>query len=232
MDSEQQSDVIVSTARQVRQSALGTAIGAALLLYFGFGYLAEPTRTGLFGWSAWVFYQTLRIGGLACAAIACWLWIGQRAALLADAVVAIAVGGLLILTGVGMWIDGGRGPQPLINVVCGGLFVSSGWRNGQEYFALLRVRVTRALHDPASGPPVRQPPAGQEIGPSDSLAARLRRRQSTPEPATPPGPSAGPVEAQVSPEPPAKDCVWGTEPPPEPPPEGYLASFAKKKPDE
>jgi hypothetical protein len=117
----------------VRQNAGAAAFGAALLLFFGFYYLAEPSRGDLFGKSAWVLYHTLRIGGVATAAIALWLWTGHRPALVADALIAGLIGVLFILTGTGMLIDGGDMLQVIINAFCGVLFIRAATHSADLY---------------------------------------------------------------------------------------------------
>jgi len=125
---------------RVRSQGASAAIGAALLLYFGFVVLAEPERTGLFGWSAWMFFHTLRIGGVATAVAAALLWIGHPVALLFDAVVTLPIGILLIVTGIGMLVDGGGAFQSVINVACGALFISSGLHGGRVFAELRGVQ--------------------------------------------------------------------------------------------
>jgi len=135
----------VELAMRVRQNVAPAAVGATFLLYFGFFHLAEPTGTGLFDRASWVFYHTLRVGGAALAAIAAWSLLGQPITLAIDAVVTVAIGALLILTGLGMAIDGGEILQTIINVVCGGMFTSSGIRNWRDYRLF---RATKASVDP------------------------------------------------------------------------------------
>lgn len=82
-----------------RQAGTSAAIGAAFLLYFGFKVLAEPTGDDLFAWSSWIFYHTLRWGGLALAFAAIWCWTGHAIALVADGIIAAVIGVLLVATG-------------------------------------------------------------------------------------------------------------------------------------
>ena len=131
-------------AARVRQNVVPAAIGAAFLLYFGFLHLAEPTGTDLFNRANWVFYQALRLGGLAMAAVALWSMLGQGITLAVDAVIAVVIGGLLILTGLAMAIDGGDMLQTVINVVCGGMFISSGLHNWKDYRFLSPRTASRA----------------------------------------------------------------------------------------
>ena len=179
------------TLRRVRGNALPAAVAAALLLYFGYGRLSEPSGTDLFHQAGWVFYHTLRLGGLAMAAIAVWSWIGQRHALIVDAVASTVIGLLLIVTGAAMIIDGGDALQTLINVVCGGMFVSSGIRNGRDYFALVpataaevvdaRIRTdkppSREAPPASHSKPQAAPPAESTMTPpADGYLAALARK--------------------------------------------------------
>jgi len=188
---------------RVRQNVVPAAIGAAFLLFFGFFQLTEPTGTDLFGRANWVFYYTLRLGGLAMAAVAAWSLLGQSITLAVDAVVTVAIGALLILTGLGMAVDGGAMGQTIINVVCGGMFISSGVRNWRDYRLF---SATKTSNDPAI--------------PTRDLDAFDRR------------PHASPDVRRKSPSPSAREgrVQRKSTTPIAPPPEGFLASLAKKPP--
>ena len=73
--------------------------------------MARPTGSGLFEQAGLLFYYTLRLGGVAMAVIAVCSWLGLRPILFVDAVVSVAIGGLLILTGVLMLADGSATPN-------------------------------------------------------------------------------------------------------------------------
>ncbi len=186
---------------RVRQNVVSTAIGAAFLLFFGFFQLTEPTGTDLFSRANWVFYYTLRLGGLAMAAVAAWSLLGQFITLAVDAVVTVAIGALLILTGLGMAVDGGAMVQTIINVVCGGMFISSGVRNWKDYrwFSSAKTSNDHSM-------------STRDYGDFD------RRPRASPEDRRKPPPSTvGEGRAQRE-----------STTPVVPPPEGYLASLAKK----
>lgn len=117
----------------IRQTATGTAIGAALMLYFGYAHLARPMGTDVFGYASLVLFHALRIGGLISVGIAIWLWVGHRTALLVDAVVALVLGMTFLLSGIAMVLNGGDVFQSAIIAICGGTFVSSGIRTGRTY---------------------------------------------------------------------------------------------------
>lgn len=192
---------------RVRQNTAPAAIGTAFLVYFGFFAVAEPTGTDLYHRAAWAFYHTLRLGGLAMGAVALWSMLGQPMTLVVDAVVTVLIGVLLILTGLAMAVDGGAMIQTIINLVCGGMFISSGarnWRDYQFYAAPRASDVPSSRTTDSTGleahlhalPEVRRkaPPSSQR----DHQVERKEQRQ----PITPV----------------------------EPPPEGFLASLAKKPP--
>ncbi len=193
-------------ANRVRGNVAPAAIGAAFLLYFGFLHLAEPTGTDLFNRANWVFYHTLRLGGLAMAAVAFWSLLGQGITLAVDAVVAVLIGALLILTGLAMTIDGGDMPQTIINVVCGGMFISSGLHNWKDYRFLSPSTASRATTFRTPGlpdlnRPVHTAPTVRPKLHSSSQGERRDEGREHREAATPP-----------------------------PPPVGFLAALAKKTP--
>jgi hypothetical protein len=197
----------VGVALRVRQNVTPAAIGAAFLLYFGFFQLTEPTDTELFDRASWVFYHTLRLGGVAMGAVAAWSLLGQSITLAVDAVVTVAIGALLILTGLGMAVDGGAMVQTVINVVCGGMFSSSGVRNWRDYRSFIATKTsnhpaipTRDLDD-FDRPPHPSPD--------------VRRKPPSPLPGEGRGEGRAPRESTT---------------PIAPPPEGFLASLAKKPP--
>lgn len=130
------------------------------MIYFGFFSLAEPSGTDLFSQAAWVFFHTIRLGGVAMAVLALWSLSGQRLALIVDAVVSIAIGVLLALTGVVMLIDGGGALQSALNVVFGWMFVSAGRRNWSDYYAFKPATepVPRTARPMASPPHIQPPP--------------------------------------------------------------------------
>ena len=198
---------VPAPAMRVRQNVTPAAIGAAFLLYFGFFQLTEPTDTELFDRASWVFYHTLRLGGVAMGAVAAWAVFGHPITLAGDAVVTVAIGALLILTGLGMAVDGGAMVQTIINVVCGGMFISSGVRNWRDYrfFAATKTSNDPALPTRNLGDVDRRPHASPDV----------RRK--------PPSPSAG--EGRGEGRAPRESTT-----PIAPPPEGFLASLAKKPP--
>ncbi len=192
----------VGSAMRVRQNIAPAAIGAAFLLYFGFFQLTEPTGTDLFGRANWVFYYTLRLGGLAMAAIAAWSLRGQPITLAVDAVVTVAIGVLLILSGLGMAVDGGAMVQTIINVVCGGMFISSGVRNWRDYRLLATMSASIPTPIPTAPSPSQREGGGE--GKLHRKTIVLQREKI-----------GLPRESGV---------------PIAPPPEGFLASLAKKPP--
>ncbi len=222
-----------SAACRVRRAATGTAIGAALLLFFGFVHLARPTGTDLFSQAWLVVYYALRIGGVASAAIAVWLWTGHRPALIVDAVVAVLLGVIFVLSGLAMLFDGGGAFQSAIITICGGSFVSSGFRNGRDYMRMIACGPAPSSEGrPTHSPILRQ---SAECRPSNvaSLPERLMQRSAS---SDPPGSRTDPVSERkpgvsaASPEHEAEDSPSTTDATAEPPPEGFLAAFARKKP--
>jgi len=165
-------------AGRIKTQAASAWIGAALLLFFGFGYLSEPSGTDLFAKAYWVLLQTLRVGGIAMAVVALFLMTGQAMALACDAFVSIAVGLLLIGTGVVMFVDGGDIVQSAINVICGSGFASSGRRSWQAY-AAMRARAP----SPSEPPPLtRGDQGGSPVSPPTRNAKKEPRKEESSDP--------------------------------------------------
>ncbi len=177
------------TAARIRQAAGGSTLAAALMLFFGYSYLAEPTGSDLFSWCTWFLLHTLRIGGLAMAVVSIGLLAARRRALLADAAVSGIVGAVLILTGVGMVADDGDLLQTIVNVGCGGMFLSAAKHYGREYLSIRgATQETQVANvtDPRSpqGPAAVAPPApsyvddthDEEIAPPEGFLAALAEK--------------------------------------------------------
>ncbi len=194
-------------AERVRRHAAPAAFGAGLMLFFGFLYLQEPGGTDLFGRASWVFYQTLRIGGVAMAITAAALLTGHRLTLVADAVVAVVLGVLLVGTGAVMLLDGGGMVQTVINFVCGGGFLSAALQSWREYAGL-------ATHKGTSDSESNAAPAKTYLAVPRRISDQAQRADGGAELSACGGPPRG------APIPRAPD--------PAPPPEGYLATLAKK----
>ncbi len=224
MPSESRDESATRTSALVRRHAGSAAFAAALMLFFGFAYLAKPDGTDLFARAWLVLYYTLRLGGIAMAAIAVWLWTGSRFALAADAAVAATVGVLLVLTGLGMLAAGGDSLQMIINVVCGWMFFSSGLRNGREYLELRRVNgqetgLTLQAHVPSPATRLRGQTKNEVVAatsPENGQAGSEAAADETQAAANETQAGAEETQKPATPEP--------------PPPEGYLASFARKPP--
>ena len=232
-------------ASSVRGNALSAAIAAALMIVFGFYYLGKPTGAGLFSLSALAFYYTLRIGGIAMAAIAVGSLAGFRPVLLVDAVVSIAIGVLFVLTGVGMLVGGGGAFQTILSVVFGGMFISAGVRNWRDYFLLpaVRDRPLAGIDTSSSRDSSHGDAATRAAPPVSSLGSQLRERMASPadsRPPLPPAPaSATSVTSDHAPPPNDKNIPAADEQTPTgesceqetgPSPDGFLASFADKEP--
>lgn len=239
-------------ASRVRGNAWSAAIAAALMILFGFYYLGKPTGAGLFPLSALVFYYTLRIGGIAMAAIAVGSFAGFRPVLLVDAVVSVAIGVLFVLTGVGMLVGGGDAFQTILSVVFGGMFFSAGIRNWRDYFLLApaRDRPFTVIETGSGRDPAHREAATRTPPPASSLGSQLRERMATPRE------SRAPSSSSVGEPPMAPASATGvssdTAPPPNhteepeadeqtptgesrgqetgPSPDGFLASFADEGP--
>lgn len=207
-----ENDERAHVASVVRRNVWPAAIAAVLLCYYGFSRLLEPEGTGLFARSNWIFFHTIRIGGICLALITIWSLVGKRAALAADGVASIAIGVLFVLSGGGMLLDGGGGFNTILIIMFGMMFFGSGRRNWQTYRHLVaggRVieEYTETFQTPArpAAPPAHAPGRTPVV--------------ETPVPHVDDGPTADTTptrQADVSEE--------------EAPPEGFLAAMAKKPP--
>jgi len=135
MTAPNDSNITSDIAQRVRRNTGSAALAAVCLIYCGFFYLGEPAGSDLFAVSAFVFFHTLRIGGILMALVALASLTGHKAALLLDGVVSVGIGFLLALTGVGMLIDGGEALQSILNLMFGAMFISYGAKNGRDFFA-------------------------------------------------------------------------------------------------
>lgn len=241
-----------AVAAFVRANATSAGLAALCLLFFGFYVLADPTGTTGFARANWVYLYTLRIGGIAMAVIAVWSLLGHRVALAVDAVASLLIGGLLIVSALVLKYLGWDMVNTVISVICGGMFVSSGVRNGRLYAGFASVHRAQATLDALLPAAVGAPPA-ERPGPVDARATleRLRRiREGEASHAAPvepptqgvrhaePSPEARPVpHRHTSSAPPHSDVRAPAAPtvtpaPDEPAPEGFLASFARKRDDQ
>ena len=192
-----------SPQQRTRAAALSTGIGAAILLYLGFGSM-EPAREDLAGWCLWTLFQTLRIGGVLSAGVTLLLLTGWRHALLIDAVSGVLIGFALAATALGWLVFGGFNIQAVVGVIGGWLFISSGWRNGQIYLGFQAAPV----RDQVARAPVPEP--------LPTFARTSQREEDLVVPLADVSPADGaspPVSAAPSP----------------PPAEGYLAALAAKR---
>jgi hypothetical protein len=171
-------------AQRVRANAFTAAIAAALLIYFGCFRLSADQGGGLFGIAATALVWTLRIGGVAFALLALLSLTGQLFTLAIDAVVSIAVGVMLVLTGIGLLVGGGDILQPVISVVCAWLFIGAGVRNWRDFKLLSGPGVPpSAPHSQGYDPDFDQRYRdAQAAPPPASLASQLRERAEAPPP--------------------------------------------------
>jgi hypothetical protein len=163
--------------RQVRAHAGSAALGAALMIFFGFFYVSEPSRTDLFGKAAFVFIWTLRMGGVLTAVVTLWLATGHRPALFVDAVLAVVIGLLFIGTGLVMLIDGGHWVQSLINLVFGSGFISAGLHSWRNFVQTVAPRLVGGDDAPPIAPrPVAHSTIDSAPPPNGYLAALSRKQ--------------------------------------------------------
>ncbi len=188
-------------AEVVRRNTMAAAIAALLLCYYGYYGLSEPVVTDLFTRSNWLFYHTLRIGGVMMGGLAAWSLTGMVQALAVDGVVSILIGGLFALSGGGMLIDGGGvSMNTILIIIFGMMFFGTGRRNWLTYrhltaggrvsmaevFTMEETMVPPSVSQPA--PPTEPPAVVPEVlaGPAPEPLPDPEL-ESAPEPETPPG---------------------------------------------
>lgn len=190
------------TAR-VRQNVIPAGIAALLMLYFSYsgGGFVDPEGGDAFAIGGMIFICTLKYGGFAMLAAALWSLSGMRVALLFDAVCSVLIGLLLCTSGGLMMAGGGSG---FLYVVFGVLFLWGGVRNGRNWAEMASVRSVGS-DKPMSHELDVAVARAIDDGPMLTQAGDLESHDTEP---------AGSTEDRSSPD--------GAEPPPE----GFLASFA------
>jgi len=118
---------------QVRANAGPAGLVAGLLIFFGFFWFGGAVGTTLFVNADLLFRTTLCLGGLAMVGVAIWSSVGAVPALLADAIVRVVIGVLLVISAVLMLAAAGLALNPCIYIVCGAILVTYGLRAWREY---------------------------------------------------------------------------------------------------
>lgn len=219
----------------IRRNASAAGFLAGLFILFGFcGVFGPPSGDGLFFYGDSLFQLTLRLGGIALAVVAVWSSIGTPAALAADAVTSMAIGIGLMTGAVLMVIGDGSILTNLLYFVCGIIFMTSGLRLWSEYSSLPREKKIQVEE-------VEIPDdlAGSEHAAIDGAIADAARAQQTPSASSPEDSDlitfdrpARARHARPSSVIAQDDTIRldKLDPPKSPPPDGYLADLARKKP--
>ena len=216
----------------VRRNTGSAAIAAFLMLAYALGFLTPPDPTDLFTWCNFFFYYTLLIGGTAYALIAVWSWIGHAAALAADGVLSLIVGVLFMITGIGMWSDGGGAFQNALIVVFGWLFSGVGVRNLRTFQYLTSDRAESSVAGVARSEHAMGDPSPDEpIHPSEFIAGRWRAQRESDQPQL----DEREITEAPTPQKPREDLEPGNQylppdddEPVEAPAGGFLANLARK----
>ncbi|MEK6677260.1 MAG: hypothetical protein AABZ47_16615 [Planctomycetota bacterium] len=203
---------VEAVASRVRGNAGSAGLGAACLLVFGFFMFSPPAVTSAFTFGDALATWTMRIGGVAIAAIAGLSLLGKSWVLMFDGIISVPIGLCLATAGVVMVANGGSMMQ-ILYVIFGGTFVSGGIRNGRAFLAIRRRFVSASGVEPAIGEGNSHwTPAGDDVAKvSPALLKRHAFSESAPQQRVP---MASPASSDV---------------PVAPPPSGYLASFARKR---
>lgn len=128
-------------AERVKANGSSAGVGAACLMFFGFWYYQLRALYVVDAFSAGeaISSYTMRIGGVILMLAALWSFAGRLPALLADAIVSVLIGVLLIVSGL-LMMSGGMGINQVLYLIFGFMFASAGWRNGRDFAALSRMR--------------------------------------------------------------------------------------------
>lgn len=209
---------------EMSQVAFGAAIGAALMLYVGFGMnLSGISDSALYNGSVAAFTWTMKIGGALMGLSALLLYLGWEPSLFFDAILTGVVGVVLIGSG-GVWMLH-QDMQGILSLIFGAMFLVSARRSWLLYIAASPAgSVASPLpgHDESDHqPPASSPRVGEDrrAAVERLLAAKRQEKELI---------SAEPIpDVQRA----APDAA--SEPPPdvprpdEPAPEGFLAELGK-----
>lgn len=182
MDSQRDSFADETVALRVRRNTGSAALAAVCLIYFGFfrGF-SPPPVADLFSFGDALFNYTLRIGGVLMGLVALGSLTGVSIVLMLDAVVSVAIGLGLMLSGLSMMVGGQFTFNYMLYLLFGAMFLSAGVRNGHDF------RVLTAWRPESSGRPDRPhrdttvASTGPATSPAESsLAGELLQRGTHP----------------------------------------------------
>ncbi|GIK17424.1 MAG: hypothetical protein BroJett003_23880 [Planctomycetota bacterium] len=237
---------------RVRMNAGSAGLGAAGLLFFGFLYLAKPgtslgdalSAQNWFAAGHTALFYTMRVGGVVLGLVALASLTGAWPVLAADALASIPVGAMLIASGVLMLMGSGDALQSGLLLIFGVMYIRAGVSNGR--FALTAGRLRQAGWPPQ--PHAQPPPAPQLHRPTSeaNLAGEvLRRRSGSPYDSAARYAAADTAEGGSQAAPAGPPPAWESRTPTVvkrdaaattdesgAPPEGFLASFARRREDE
>jgi len=212
-------DTLHARRSSVRGFAGSALIAALVMLYVGFERLGVPDITDGFSRFNWVLVCTLRTGGVAMAAIAVGLWLGIRAALIADAIASALVGTSLVVTGLGLLVTGGGTFPNLLIVAFGAMFLTAGVRRWRDHVDLVHARSAPDRFDAHDRPAPGEP---------DAVSAPASPPEDPAPPLPAPSPPSDAADHRDSNAAPPAHRATTNETRAEPPPEGYLAAFAAR----
>jgi len=230
----------------MKETAFSAAIGAAMMMFVGF-YLNYQGigDSRIYNLSVDGFTWMMKGGGGLMGLVAVLLWAGIRPMLMVDALLAMGVGGLMIVIGV-IWL-GNQDMEGILLLLFGLVFISSGWRSWLAYGGLpgaQRLREDVQLDTTDAPPPVvAADPAARQAAMERLLAAK--RHEVPPESVAAQGDSMArePVTEQIPAarkrSSPAKETGEEIAPaqvpaavrptaPDEPAPEGFLAELGRE----
>lgn len=171
-------------SRYARDNAMYAGFAALLMLYYGF-------HVGLVGYSDSAIYNTsvsicdwtMKIGGIALAAIAVGGAAGIAEVLAVDAVVSLVIGASFLFCGL-IWLLTQGDWEGLLFIVFGGMFLNAArgcwnsFRGGRQYLPVAPVQDAgppRPVHPAAEHPEVL--PKADEPPPAEGYLARLAREK-------------------------------------------------------
>ncbi len=223
-----------TTSSRLRFNFGEAGFAALLLIYFGYAanLVTLSGQPPLVWFGSELTIYAMKVGGPAMALVAIASLSGKQIVLLMDAIVSVLIGIALGFGGLFMGIIGGFDLQNFLYVIFGFMFASAGIRNGRDYFILSQYTKETPATRPAERVPARSVDDDPEMA---SLAERLRKRVSD-STVILPAIGAEPEQVQAKPSLPAEPKINEPAKPvpiPQPQaalsPDGFLASFAKKK---
>jgi hypothetical protein len=194
MGSDFRQPVAPAARQQMGLVAFSALIGAALMLYVGFGRnLRGISDSNLYNLSVDAFTWAMKIGGCLMAAMAVLLWAGWRHSLVADAVLAAAIGAVMLMCG-GIWMMHSD-LQGMLLIIFAMLFLNSAKGSWEGHRAMMESVASTGFEVLPAGSGGRDMPAVDADQKQEAMRRLLESKRSEPPAARPLHESAAAVES-------------------------------------